>query len=253
MTHNNKKQKMSQSQTPLIIQQPMQLASNPTDMMVQQYGVLSMMYNTVVKENAELKIQISTLTETINKLLKEKEQLFDIIAHKNKTIDELMKENAELKEKIELLEQRIKKLEDENSEIRKENAEIKAKLTKRDIIEEYNNIIIIIQDINREVSLEKQVDPHTKKNLNALRKSRNSSYHYIYDDDSDKEKQEKIALAFELMHQMTLDVKKVFDEERPKLIEQIIATESIVKKKYDTRIQVSQEIRTQVTKWFNGY
>ena len=230
-------------------------------------------YMALINENNNLKTQFNALQQDYSLLLIEIEKMHQNDKTNQDIIALLKKENEQLKEVINILENRVLSLETENaslllkiSSLEHTNASLLLKIssledtnasllnqinilsisiqqheqTLKMIVdkEEYKKIVIAIQDMNRELELEKSFK--NPKLLRNLRRERVQASHYIIsnniskeDDDTPEEKQYKIDILLQKLSTMSQTVRDQFDENHPRLIDMILDTVKPSKKVFD--------------------
>jgi hypothetical protein len=138
--------------------------------------------------------QIQNMPEQNERILKE------IIKSNDKTIEELKKEMNYLKQ---------------------DNENLKKRLDKKDNNEIYKKYVIAILDIDSMVFLEYKLNSPSRDNLRKLKRNRFSECHYIYDDFTINEKNDRRTYLSEKFKNMPIDIKNKFDNLYPKLLEDI--------------------------------
>jgi hypothetical protein len=185
-------------------------------------------YDQLVRENNNLNLQILKLSNG-ERILKE------IIETRDQTIEELRKENAELQIRLKNLEIELNIVKINNCNLNDKNIELENKITKLmtnfnntqmsvdKLIakQQYDKYVIAIQDVNSLIRMETQVDATTRHELQNLRKNRNEDCHYmIKNDDANINDGKRVILYDRLMNMPPL-VKKMFDKNHPKLLDNI--------------------------------
>lgn len=160
-------------------------------------------YEKIKQENNELRKKLDEYVAVINLLQ-------NLLVNKDKTIEELKKENIELKYRITELE---RKQETTNKEL--QETKIDLQNFKNSIL--YNKLIVGIQDYNAMDKLETQIV--NNEELKNLREDRVSEYHYIKNDATQQEKNIKINMLVENISNAPKMVIDMFEDTYPNLLE----------------------------------
>lgn len=169
------------------------------------------------KENNELHLRILELSSN-EKILNE------MIKTRDMTIDELKKENEELKVKITMLENDMALLKNDITVLKQQNKTLENYVLKMENKELYEKFVIAIQDVNRYEELEKNVKNNTtSKNLKKLRNDRVSNCHYLNEEDDDVTLvDDKMSILYDKLNKMPIDIKNKFNKKYPNLISDIV-------------------------------
>ena len=165
--------------------------------------------------NEELPITLS-----LQQLTLENEILYCRIKKLETMLNEQIKINQAQQLEIVSLKEENKILKEEIKELKADNKSLHDKV---DILlekEEYNNLIIAIQDINRIYSLEYKLKNSSFTNL---RTNRNDNFHYILDNDSQELKDAKITVLYERLQNMKNSIRKKMNRQYPNVIQDVLS------------------------------
>jgi chromosome segregation ATPase len=172
------------------------------------------------EENEKLRESLRHMELRLNKIEEENAELKRENAELRKENAELKRDNIELRKENAELKRDNDELRKENAELRKENAELRDVVNRMLCKQQYDKLIIAIQDINSHIQMEKLVDSYTKNELQKLRHSRNGDCHYIIGCD-EYEINVRRTVLYDKIDQMSEPLKKLFDRRHPKLLENI--------------------------------
>ena len=192
-------------------------------------------YLAIYNENQTLVKHYETLYESSNN---------DFILAK---IKDLNTENMSLKDKINNLElivfkqtHEINELKPENkalkteiNELKIENRELRTDINEMKSRELYKKYLVAIQDINHLDQLENVV-PILKK----VRRERMQECHYIYDDDTPTDMNNRRTILLDKLQNMPVDVQNIFNNRYPTLLRDImqyIAPNPVIVNKQDEK------------------
>ena len=140
--------------------------------------------------------------------------LKETIKHNEQTMEELKEENNKLKNEIEQLK---KQLNEQETQINKLNK----RLDDKESTELFKKYLVAIQDINHEDLLENKLNPVSKQNLIKLKKNRISDCHYLDNNYTVIEMNERRTFFLDKIQNIPADIKTKFDKMYPKLLEDI--------------------------------
>lgn len=210
------------------------LGLHPELAIVNKDEIVSLRTNKTVMET-----QISCLKHENNKY-------FDTITKKDIDIENLKKENEKLKLQLEELQQKYQNLKSEHDSLKNDHDDLKKEVQKMKDNKAFDRFVIAIQDLNREESLEKKVNPATKTILQELKNDRIGDCHYINDNDSQQKKDDKRNILYDEIKNMSKNIKDMFDNEYPNLLYDI--DKFIVNNKTTPSLMFKDKIK----RWFYG-
>jgi chromosome segregation ATPase len=210
-------------------------------------------------DNNRLNIKVDELNVKINEIEKDNKNKDIIIKklekdNKNKDIiiKKLEKDNSIIKYNLEELRRinkskdiTINKLEKDVKELQDESKLLKDELYNAKINRIYDKYIIAIQDINSLESLENKVDSMYSEILEKLRNDRVGFSHYININNDEKIIKQKRVILFEKIKNMPIEIKEMFEDDYPGLLDNIVDFICIEK------VEVMQNVINSVEKWFN--
>jgi hypothetical protein len=232
---NKKKNKQSPNiikpQETKQLEQPIQNnpnSNNIVNVTIPMIYIPEIHYKTINNERALLIIENEKLNKEIDILKKEMAEYYknerflnETIKCNEQTIEILREENKKLKIEVEELK---KELKEHKQKIEEQDKEIK-KLTKRlddkESTELFKKYLIAIQDINHDDLLENKLTFTSKQNLIKLKTNRISDCHYLDNNYTNIEKNERRTLFLEKIKNIPSDIKQRFDKMYPKLLEEI--------------------------------
>jgi chromosome segregation ATPase len=196
-------------------------------------------------DNNRLNIKVDELNVKINEIEKDNKNK-DIIIKKLEKDNSIIKYNLEELRRINKSKDiTINKLEKDVKELQDESKLLKDELYNAKINRIYDKYIIAIQDINSLESLENKVDSMYSEILEKLRNDRVGFSHYININNDEKIIKQKRVILFEKIKNMPIEIKEMFEDDYPGLLDNIVDFICIEK------VEVMQNVINSVEKWFN--
>lgn len=228
MGKKNKKTPIQNNNLPEQITQNITNSNNIVTIQNHLICISEAEYNAINNERSRLKTENEKLNKEIYTLRKdmivycENERLLkETINHNEQTIEELREENKKLKLEIEQLKIELKthknKMETQDNLIQ----QLTIRINDKENAELFKKYIIAIQDINRDEKLETKLNPTSTQNLIKLKTNRISDCHYLDNNYTTTEKNERRTFFLDKVQNIPTAIKAKFDKMYPKLLEDI--------------------------------
>lgn len=164
-------------------------------------------------ENEILYFRIKKLETMLDEQIKiNQSQQIEIVSLKQEN-NALKLDNQKLNDKVDKLNDTVSKL---NGTIYHLNDKVDKLVEK----EEYNNLMIAIQDINRMYLLEQTFKNSSFSNL---RKNRNDEFHYILENEPQELKDAKITVLYEKLTNLKDNIRKKMNRQYPNVIRDVLS------------------------------